>query len=160
VTAIGPAAPTPAGFLDFVRTQMGVSTAVLPDSSIYLALAFNVAIEIVNINLQPASPTLYTLAVYNLAASNLLNFAQDVPQTPPVVPPALGYFAKIRKTLGINSGSLGVITSASDEGTSGSLMLPDFVKALSISDLAYIRDPYGLQYLAIAQRYGSVWGLN
>lgn len=144
--------PTLAGFLLFLRNQAGVPTAALPDDSVYVTWAYDVAVEIVQQALQAASPTVYMLAVYNLATSNLIHFAGDTaPST---------YFADLRKKLDINGEVLGVLTSTSDEGTSVSVQAPDFVKNLSLSDLQYLEDPFGRQYVAFAQRYGSVWGLT
>ena len=148
--------PTLAGFLAFVRSQMGVPASALPDDSAYLVWAYDVALELVNQNLQCASPTIYMLAVYNCAASNLLAFAQDVPQDPPVT---LGYFAALRKQFNMNAFTLPV-SSGSDEGTSTSYVVPEFLSSLSLADLGYLTNPYGRQYLAFAQRYGTVWGLS
>jgi hypothetical protein len=147
-----PTTPTLAGFLLFIRGQMGVSTTVLPDDSIFIVWAYNVAIELVNLGLQAASPTVYMLAVYNLAASNLVNFAQDQAGNT--------YFADLRRTLQIDSMVPELVTSASDQGTSSSYFIPDFYKNISLADLQYLKDPWGRQYLAFAQRYGTLWGLN
>lgn len=148
--------PTLAGFLAFVRSQMGVPASALPDDSQFLTWAYDVAVELVNQNLQGASPTIYLLAVYNCAASNLLAFAQDVP---PLAAGAPGYFAAIRKGFNMNAFTLPV-SSASDEGTSTSYVVPEFLSTLSLADLGYLTNPYGRQYLAFAQRYGTVWGLS
>lgn len=153
-------APTPSGFLEFIRNQMGVPTAALPDNSIYITWSYDEAIETVNRNIQRAAPIMYLRAVYNLAASLLINSAQDVVQDPPLPTGTLGYFATIRQALGLNSLLAGLVSSASDEGSSGSLATPDFIKNLSLSELALIKDPYGRAYLSIAQKYGTVWGLN
>lgn len=145
-------APTIAGFTDFIRNVMGISTVNLPDDSVYIRYAFDVAIEVVNMQLQLASPVMYTLAVYNLAGDNLINYAPDQPgQT---------YFSDIRKTFNITAFVAGVVQSASDEGTSDSLLVPDAFRGLTMSDLQNLKTPYGRQYLGIAQRYGTIWGLT
>jgi len=115
-------------------------------------MAYNVAIDIVNTYLACGPSYIYKLAVYNLAGSNLLNFAQD---TPPST-----YFADIRKQLNISGFVSGIVQSASDVSTSESMLIPDFFKELTLADLQYTKDPYGRQYLAFAQRFGSLWGLS
>jgi hypothetical protein len=155
--------PTEAEWLSvFVRGQMGVPTSALPDGSVYIDWAYGAATEIVNMQLQCVSPLNYKLAVYNLAASNLLNFAQDVPQEVefPGAPVAPGYFATIRQTLGLNNFTIGLVSSASDEGTSTAYAIPDYIKTLSLADLVYLQNPYGRIYFSIAQRYTTVWGIN
>ena len=131
-----------------------------------IAIAFQVALEIVNPALAlvgapyiypqpggvPAQSMLYTFAVYNLAGSNLINYAQD---TPPST-----YFTDLRATLKIGNFVPGVISSSSDEGTSQSLLNPEVMKNLLFADLVYLKDPYGRQYLAIAARFGSLWGFT
>lgn len=144
--------PTAAGFLTFVRDGMGIPESALPDDSIWLGYAYNVALELVNLDLACVAPTVYTLAVYNLAGSNLINFAQDVPPST--------FFADLRAQWNINSFVSGVVSSVSDVSTSTSLVVPDFFKDLSLADLQYLKDPYGRQYLIFAQRYGSLWGLS
>lgn len=145
------AGPTQAGFVAFVRGQMGIGPSVLPDDSNYLVWAYDVALAIVNRALA-AVPPIYMLAIYNLAGDNLINYAQD---TPPST-----YFADLRKTWGINSFVAGVITSSSDEGTSESLTVPDAFKNLTIADLQNLKTPYGRTYLGFAQRYGTLWGIS
>ena len=61
---------------------MGVPVNALPDDSLAITYAFNVAIAIVNQQLLVANPLIYELAVYNLAGDNLINWAPDVPQVP------------------------------------------------------------------------------
>ena len=145
--------PTPAGFLLFVRNQMQITSIVLPDDSEYLTWAYDLSISIVNLAFTCVPGPMYLLMVYNLGGSNLINFAQDQPgQT---------YFADLRKALNINSLTSGLVASSSDEGTSVSLLNPDFIKTLTIADLQYYKDPYGRTYLGYAQRYGpSAWGVS
>ena len=137
----------------FVRNQMQIDSTVLPDDSEYLTWAYDLSISIVNLAFACVPGPMYLLMVYNLGGSNLINFAQDQPgQT---------YFADLRKTLNINSMTSGLVASSSDEGTSVSLLNPDFIKTLTIADLQYYKDPYGRVYLSYAQRYGpSAWGVS
>ena len=145
--------PTLAGFLVFIRSTMGISTAILPDNSQVITDSYNVAIEIVNLALNSASSTIYTLAVYNLAGSNLINFAQD---TPPST-----YFAEIRTKWNINNFISGVVQSSGDEGTNQSLLVPEFMKNFTLANLQQAKDPFGRQYIMFAQSFGpTVFGMN
>lgn len=159
---VGP--PTLAGFLTFVRDVMGVTEAQLPDNSPYLALSFCTAKEIVNKVIRQASKFLYNQAVYNLAASNLLYFAQDPVPTVPYPPDSdsdVGYFAYMRQTFNILGFVSGVINAAADESTSESMVVPDAFKEFTVANLQQLKDPYGRYYLGIAQSYGpAVWGLS
>lgn len=67
-----------AGFLAFIRTNMGIGQSYLPDSSIWIDYALAVSIAIVLTQISQISPLIYELAVYNLAADNLVNYASDV----------------------------------------------------------------------------------
>lgn len=136
------------GFLAFVRSDMGIPAADLPDDSQSIDMAYGAAVEWVNTSLSSLLPNLYSVAVYNLAASFLVNWgAGDV-------------FVKLRDRLGLNSLQVGVITSSSDSGTSQSKLVPDFFKDLSLIDLQMLRDPWGRAYMMIAQQFGSLWGLT
>jgi hypothetical protein len=154
--------PTVAGFLIFIRQQMGITTTVLPDASPYIGWAFNVAVEIVNLQLDCISPLIYELAVYNLAADNLINYAQDLPDAaiiPGSEPPA-AFFQALRQSWDITGFVPGVISSSADVSTSESLLVPDFMKGLTLADLNLIKTPYGRTYLAFAQKIGTNWGLS
>lgn len=144
--------PTQGGFLIWVRGQMEITTAQLPDDSPWVGYAFNIATDIVNQSIAQASPTIYMLAVYNLGGSNLLNFAPDqAGQT---------YFATARKTFKLLNFTPGLTASSSDESTSTSLLNQEFMKGLTLANLQNLKDPYGRQYLAFAQTYGPLWGLT
>jgi hypothetical protein len=144
--------PTFAGFVNFVRMGMGIGTDVLPDDSIWLTYAYNVALAIVNHGLAVVGGPIYMLAVYNLAADNLINYAQDIPPST--------YFADLRKFYKIGNLPLGLIQSTSDQGTSESLMIPDAFKELTLANLQNLKTPWGRQYLAWAQSWGTNWGLS
>lgn len=154
--------PTLAGFLEFIRNVMQITTTVLPDSSPVIPVAFSVACQLANPQMAQASGELYTLAVYNLAGSNLLRFGQDLPGAAnvPGSNPALPFFAFTRQQLGINSFVAGVIQSTSDESTSESILTPEVMKNLQFGDLQYLKDPFGRNYLVFASQVGSLWGLS
>lgn len=163
--------PTIAGFISWVRAVMGITTTVLPDSSVYFTYAFEVAMMVVNQQLNTVSYTasgsaatisLYTLAVYNCAGSNLLNFAQDLPDAPPYEPysSTIPYFQYVRQQFGINSFVPGLVQASTDERTNSIYLIQEAAKDFTLSDLQYLKDPYGRQYLAFAQKAGTIWGLS
>jgi len=176
------AGPTLSGFLQFVRNTMGITTAVLPDNSPWIQLALAVSLAIVNpdlaslavpqvdstgASLNPGNPTidsLYTQAVYNLAADNLINYAQDVPDAPAVAgsgDPGLPFFQWTRKQLNINGFVPGLLQSSSDEGTSSSYVVQDAAKMFTLKDLQNLKTIYGRTYLGIAQGFGpSPYGMS
>lgn len=54
----------------------------------------------------------------------------------------------------------GIVQNASDNTTAASILVPDFYKNLSLSDLSCLRTPYGRNYLMMLQQMGSLWGLT
>lgn len=141
---------TQSGFLTFIRNSMGIPTLVLPDNSQSIVDAYNVSVLTVNTVLQVAG--VYDLAVYNLAADLLLNYAVD--QT------GRDYFAQIQKNMGLNIFVSGVSGSTSDSSTSQSTMNPEFMRALTFGDLQRLKTPYGRTYLDFAQSIGTGWGIS
>jgi hypothetical protein len=141
---------------------MAIPVDALPDDSPYITMAYDVALEIVNVQIAAVSAMLYDLGVYNLAGDNLLNYAQDKDGAPPVegsAPPA-AYFANARNKFNLTGFVPGVIQSAGDEGTNSSYVVQEAAKQFTLSDLQHLKTPYGRQYLGIAQRAGTVWGLT
>lgn len=136
------------GFIEFVRSDMGVTAEQVPDSSPSLSLAYGGAVEWVNRDIEMVMPNLYAVAVYNLAASFLVNYGTE------------SVFSGLRESLKLNNLHVGVISSASDESTSAQRLVPDFFKDLSLADLQMLQDPWGRRYLMIAQQFGSLWGLS
>ncbi|EIT8514383.1 hypothetical protein L3L93_005339, partial [Salmonella enterica] len=111
-------------------------------------LAYGGAVEWVNPDIACVTPNLYTVAVYNLGASFLVNYGIE------------SVFAEFRKEYGLNNFKAGVITGAGDNSTSAQRLVPDFFKDLSLADLQMLQDPWGRRYLMIAQQFGSLWGLS
>lgn len=149
--------PTLAGFQAFITNNMQIPTSVLPSDSVYITYAYNVAIEIVSLQLQMVSPLSYMLAVYNLAANNLVTYAEDLPDAP-VYQNDLPFFAYQRQRFGISSFVGGVISSSSDNGTSQSIDVVDSLKSLTLLDLNALNTPWGRTYLMFAGQIGSLWG--
>jgi hypothetical protein len=136
---------------------MGISTDNLPDNADVIPMAYSVALEIVNDALAGASSLMYTLAVYNLAGDNLINYAPD-PASPPGT---ANYFSSLRDKWNILKFVSGVVQSSSDGSTSNSLVVQEAAKNFTLGNLQNLKTPYGRTYLAIAQNYGpSVWGMN
>lgn len=136
------------GFIEFVRTDMGITADQVPDDSASLSMAYNAALQWVNDGIAAVMPDLYGIAVYNLAGSFLVNYGTE------------SVLSTLRQTLGLNNIRVGVIDSASDNATSASRLVPDFFKTLSLADLQMLGDPWGRRYLMIAQQFGSLWGLS
>lgn len=142
--------PTLAGYIDYLRNIVGISTTYLPNNNPTIEMSYGIAIEIVNIQLADISSNIYTLCVYNLATDNLINFAQDQP--------GQCYFVDLRASFKINSFVPGVITESHDESTGQSLLNPEFMKNLTMSNLQMLKTPYGRNYMGLAQSYGTLWG--
>ena len=144
--------PTLAGFLAFIRSVMGIDPIYLPDDAPINQIALNVALGIVNRALRsvPAGalnqPPPYVWAVYNLAGSTLINFAQDQA--------GRTFFRDKRAELGVNKFQAGVVSTSSDVSTSTGLATPEFMMKLTMRDLQTLKDPYGREYMMIAQAYG------
>jgi hypothetical protein len=148
-------ATTPPGTVAFTPAVVVVpvvgDTYVIAPDVVFTSL--KVALEIVSPRLGCASSTIYTLAVYNLAADRLINYAPDVlDQT---------YFADLRKQFNLLSVSVGVTAQASDQGTSVGMLNQEQMKLFTFQDLQTLKTPMGRQYMAFAQTYGrSLWGLS
>lgn len=142
--------PTLAGYIDYLRNIVGISTTYVPNNNPTIEMSYGIAIEIVNIQLADISSNIYTLCVYNLATDNLINFAQDQP--------GQCYFVDLRASFKINSFVPGVITESHDESTGQSLLNPEFMKNLTMSNLQMLKTPYGRNYMGLAQSYGTLWG--
>jgi hypothetical protein len=150
--------PTLAGFNTFIRGVMAIDPLYLPDNAPIIGYAYNAAAALVNPMLaQAGCPpgsqwSIYAMAVYNLGGSNLIHYAQD--QDGRV------YFAEQRKSFRIDKFSPGVVASTSDEGTSVSLLNPEFMKTMTLQNLQAIKDPWGRAYLGFAQSFGPMWGFS
>lgn len=160
--------PTPAGFLAFIRSVMGITTAVLPDSADVIQWCYQIALDYVNqvLCVIPSSSTVYpgpyAQAVYFFAGDRLINFARDLPGAPSYMhsDPPLPYFEFMRKALGINSFVGGVISASNDDTTGQSMVVPKQMEDLTFMDLQLLKTPYGRQYLGIASSINRPMGIS
>ena len=144
--------PNQADYTTFIRDVMGITTAQLPDNSPMIPITLSVAMEIVSLDLAAISSIIYPLAVYNLAGDRLINYTQDQS--------GQNFFATTRASFNIAGFVAGVVSATSDETTSETILTPDFMKNLTMSDLQYLKTPYGRQYMAFAQDLGTMWGIS
>ena len=151
------------GFIEFIQGNMEIPAIALPTTSPSILMALAISQSIVNPALKVVGPScsnslgytgpsIYDLAVYNLAGDNLINFAQDQP--------GQVFFQEARASYGINSFVAGVIASTADATDSESLATPEAMKTLTLQNLQNLKTPWGRQYLYFAQAYGSLWGLS
>ena len=152
--------PSLAGFQTFIVNTMGISNAILDPNDPVICMAFTVAMDVVNNVLACISPDIYTLAVYNLGGSNIINFAQDQVGAPNYLSSNLPFFAYMRQKWNISGNVSGTIQSASDVSTSETMVVPDYAKDLSMYELQLMKDPFGRRYLSFAQMFGPLWGMN
>lgn len=146
-------------FVDFqtwVQYMMGVPEANLPDV-FTMEMAFdeslNLALDdLATITYQPGTPSIYALAVYNLGAAILLDIAQD--------PEGSTYWSDLRNRFGVTTFAYSILTGSSDQGTSKSSMVPNFVQEMGPLDFWLMQTPWGRQYIMIAGAWGTVWGIS
>lgn len=167
-----PPPPINASFLAFIRYVMGIPSTILPDNSIYIVMAYNIAKLIVNEQLHGLGArcgvSIYELAVNNLAGDNLINYAQDLPGAPAVPgsqsesnPEGFPFFAYSRKKWDINGFVSGVITSSNDEGTGNSMIVQDAAKGFTLQNLQSLKTIWGRTYLSLAQSWGpTTFGMS
>lgn len=74
------------------------------------------------------------------------------------------YFAKLRGPapggFALNSLIPGVVVAAGDQGTSGSFVVPESLKNLTVNDLQFLQTPYGRNFIGYCQDFGPLWGLS
>lgn len=151
--------PTLAGFQAFIANVMAIDENDLPPGSPVIAMAFNIALAIVNPLFQsvpigcPPYSSIYNLMVYNLAGDNLINYAQDQD--------GRCYFSDLQKKYNIGGFVSGVIQSGNDEGTGQSMVVLEAAQTFTLANLQSLKTPWGRTYMGFAQSYGPyVWGIS
>jgi hypothetical protein len=144
--------PSLIGFIAWSRAVMGLPTTAIPNDDPGYAYAYQVALNIVPYDFAYVAPDIYTLTVYNMAGSNLLQWQQDIR--------GQNFFAEARKSYGMNGFVAGVINSAADNSTSEALSVGQGLQNLDLISLQAIKNPYGRQAIAFMQSLGTLWGLT
>jgi hypothetical protein len=139
-------------FTNFLYNTAGIPQSDLPTNSQVIIDAFNWGCAMVPRQFRFAGCNVYDLAVYNVGASYVFNWAPDQPN--------MTYFAGQRKAWGLLNLNAGILNSTSDETTSSGYTVPDWAKNATMGDLQMLKDPFGRQALAILQNFGSLWGLS
>jgi hypothetical protein len=147
---LGP--PTIGGFENFLYNVVAVPAAALPTGSLGTTIAYGMAFDLIPCELNIISPDAYTICVYNLALDNLITFVGDQP--------GQNYFVNLRQQYGLVKFQPGVVQSTSDDSTSTSLMVPDVFKDMSLSDLQYLKTPYGRLVMSYLMKLGPAWGMS
>jgi hypothetical protein len=158
VLGLPPGDPTFAGFQWFVANMAGIPASEIPDVTV-LQACYDQAINLAYCGLetvpsQSTSPSIYAFAVYNLATDILVEIAWDDPNGTST------YWTDLRNKLGLNSMNFGIITSATDQGTSESTFIPDQIKGMTLMDLQLAKTPWGRRYLMFAGQWGAIWGIT
>lgn len=146
-----PTTPNLTDFLTFLANEVQIPSAALPSDSPYPQWCLDQAVaRCIPIG---GNGILYVLAVYNLATAILFQITPDqVGQT---------YFADARKQFNLLSFMAGAVQATSDESTSTTLKVPDFVSTLTVGQLNLMQTPWGRVYLDYAQAAGpNIWGLS
>jgi hypothetical protein len=125
-----------------------------------IVMTYQIARDLVNTDIACASPGQYVLAIYNLAADRLFNFAMDIPNQT--------YFSDLqgpgspgKPGFNLDSFTPGVLSAAYDNGTGTNVLNPEQMKLFTLQDLQTLKTPYGRIYMSIAQKYGvTIWGLS
>ncbi len=140
-----PNAPNLTDFTTFVLNQ-GVPTADLPSGDEYLTYAFNWAINLcLTVPSMPAQ--IYILAVYNLGTHRLIRIAPD--QT------GQTWFTDARQQYGLLVLKPGVVLASGDQGTSQTLVVPEWYQHLPLQAQDLLKTPWGREYIDYAQMAGT-----
>ena len=140
-----PGYPNQPDFTTFCQGQ-GITVAILDPTSPYYTWAYTRGVDRTIVAPGSIAAIEYVIAVYNLGMHQLLKVAQD---TPPST-----YFATQRATFNLQSFVAGPVSSSGDQGTNQSLVVPDFMKGLTMDSLDLLNTPWGREYLNYSQCYG------
>lgn len=134
-----------------LSTQAGAEAITATNE--WIVVTLHAALTLVNRAIGRASPFQYAMAVYNLATDRLINYAPDIPNQT--------YFQDLRKDFDVSTPAVGTVTAAADQGSSVTVVSPEFLKTLTLSDLQMMKTPYGREYMGIAQAFGpNIFGLS
>ena len=140
---------------DLTALTAGVAPPTTPTaSSPWLGYAFDQALAL---TLSVAGGVSYTLAVYNCAGHIQIRITPDVNGRMNEE----GSFTQMRGTFDLLKQSNGLVEQTSNVDTSSTFAVSDALKQLTLTDLNFMKTPWGREALAYMQDYGpSVWALT
>lgn len=149
------ATPIAIGTTSYAINTLTTGTASPPATdttgSPWITYAFNASNR-----LTLAVPTVaaqdYVNVVYCGAAHTQLFITPDLPNQQ--------YFANARSNFNMLKPANGLVTQATDQGTSSTTVVPDTMKRLNFADLQFITTPWGRWWLGWGQDYGTPWGIS
>jgi hypothetical protein len=141
------------GFVAFIRSAriilpsrevVTIDDIALPDDSDDITNSYEYALARVAEIIEAFNDIDYTRAVYNLAMHDLiLNSTAEV-------------FWPVQLALNIAFQKTGFVQSTSDEGTSTSMALADYLAKQNASMMELSKTQFGLQYIAIISLYSPL----
>ncbi len=139
-----PSTPNLTDFTTYAQNQ-GVVASYTESTSEYFEWAFNWAMS--DAMTCPNMPAIqYVLAVYNLGVNQFIRLAQDGGQGT--------FYATQRASYGVLQFKPGVVMASGDQGTSQTLVVPDWYKGIPMVAQEQLKTPWGREYIAYAQMYG------
>ena len=139
--------PTTPNLTDFTTyaTNQGVVASYTTSSSEYFQWAFDWALN--DAMTCPQVPSLqYVLAVYTLGTDRFIRIAQDNGQGT--------FYQDQRASFGVLQFKPGVVMASGDQGTSQTLVVPDWYRNIPLMSQEIMKTPWGREYTAYAQMYG------
>jgi hypothetical protein len=144
---------TRAGFVAFIRSArivlpsrviVTVDATALPDNSTDITNSFDYALARVAQIIETLNPIDYGRAVYNLAMHDLI-FNSNA-----------AIFDEVKLALNLAFQKTGFVQSTSDEGTSTSMALADYLTKQNAAMMELSKTQYGIQYIAIISLYSPL----
>lgn len=134
---------TRAGFVAWIRTNIGASETDLPDDSASITTAYDLSVVLCQgFELATTRTDIVDILTYNLAGHYLYMFGTE------------SVLVAARNKFGLNV--VGIVNSASDQGTSGGFALPDWVTKGGPFESELSKTPQGRLYLSVAGQLNSV----
>lgn len=143
-----PLQPNILDFWFFITNSVQIPVSALPLNSPWPQYALTQALLLVQ--RCPGAGVLYTLACYNCATHLLYMIAGDQLNS--------NYFRTARSSasegFGLIQPSTGLVVTTSDNGTSAGLAEPKWAPNLTVTQLGFMKTPWGREYLGFIQSYG------
>lgn len=150
---VDPTTPNAADYTTFLQTELQIPAAALPANSPWITYALNRSIDM-TLQVPTVAAEDYVNTVYCGAAHIQLSITPDQP--------GQDYFSTAQGASGfaLSGATSGVVSSASDQGTSSSFAVPSAMSRLTFQDLQFSKTPWGRAWLSWGQDFGPAWGVS